>query len=45
MRAHAFGFEALTGDAPALRRRLGEAAVVERASLDEILFLTGRGEA
>ena len=45
VRSHAFGFEALTGDAPSLRRQIGEAAVVERASLDEILFLTGKGEA
>jgi len=38
-RVHSFGFEALTDDAAEARRRFGGRAVVERASLEDILFL------
>jgi ABC-2 type transport system ATP-binding protein len=40
--AHAF--EALTADADAVRMRFGERAVVERATLDDIVFFTTGGE-
>jgi ABC-2 type transport system ATP-binding protein len=45
VREHDFGFEGLTGNAAHLRGQLGSAAVIERASLEEILFLTNRREA
>ncbi len=37
------GFEALTGDRAAARRRFGDAAVIERPTLDDIVFHTSRG--
>ncbi len=42
LRTHAHGFEALTDDAEAARRRFGDRALVERASLEDILVLMGR---
>ena len=45
VREHSFGFEGLTGDASGMRARLGQQAVIERASLEDILYLTGRREA
>ena len=45
LREHSFGFEGLTGDAGLLRERLGQQAVIERASLEDILYLTGKSEA
>jgi len=42
---HSFGFEGLTGDAGRLRERLGQQVVIERASLEDILYLTGKREA
>lgn len=39
VRRGAYGIEVLTSDAPAARRSLGERAVVERATLEEIMFL------
>ncbi len=38
------GLEALTSDIHAARQIFGEGVVVERASLDDILVLTGRGK-
>jgi ABC-2 type transport system ATP-binding protein len=37
------GFEALTADAAAARRRFGARALVERATLDDLVLLTGGG--
>jgi ABC-2 type transport system ATP-binding protein len=42
-RTTAMGFEALTDDALAARERFGDQALVERASLEDILVLMGRG--
>jgi ABC-2 type transport system ATP-binding protein len=38
------GFEALTSDIHAARQMFGESVVVDRASLDDILVLSGRGK-
>jgi len=38
-----FGAEALTSNAPEIRRRLGAAVVVERARLEDIMVFMGRG--
>jgi ABC-2 type transport system ATP-binding protein len=38
-----FGIQALTDDAPGARRRLGRDAVIERASLEDIMFYLTRG--
>jgi len=42
VREHSFGFEGLTGDSSGVRERLGQQAVIERASLEDILYLTGK---
>lgn len=43
VRPNDFGFEALTADTETARRIFGDQVVIERASLDEIMFLTGKG--
>jgi ABC-2 type transport system ATP-binding protein len=43
LRRGAHGFEALTGDTAAARRRFGERAVVDRATLDDVVFFTTAG--
>ncbi|MBW2278967.1 MAG: ABC transporter ATP-binding protein [Deltaproteobacteria bacterium] len=45
VREHSFGFEGLTGDASGMQSLLGQQAVIERASLEDILYLTGKREA
>ena len=42
LRATPLGFEALTGDGPAARARFAGLALVERASLEDIIVLLGR---
>jgi len=42
-RESAFGAEAITSNAPEIRRRLGAAVVVERARLEDIMVFMGRG--
>lgn len=44
VREREFGFEGLTSRAPEARRRFGERAAVDRATLDDIMVLMGRGE-
>jgi len=41
---HAHGFEAITDDAAAARRSFGDAAVVERPSLEDVVLLTSPEE-
>jgi ABC-2 type transport system ATP-binding protein len=43
-RASEFGVEALTSDAKAARQRLRGAAVIEHATLDDIMFFTEKGD-
>ncbi|MGD8376933.1 MAG: ABC transporter ATP-binding protein [Acidobacteriota bacterium] len=43
VREREYGFEGLTSRAEEARRRFGERAAVERASLDDIMVLMGRG--
>lgn len=43
VRRGAHGFEAVTDDATAARARFGDAAIVERPTLDDIVLLTTRG--
>ena len=45
LRVHAHGFEGLTDDAEGARRRFEGRALVERASLEDILVLLGRRKA
>jgi ABC-2 type transport system ATP-binding protein len=45
LRVNAHGFEALTSDMEAARHRFGDHALIERASLDDILVLMGRRKA
>ena len=42
LRTHSHGFEALTNDLDQARRRFGGRALVERATLEDILVLMGR---
>ena len=44
VRERELGFEGLTSDIERARQRFNERAVVERASLDDIMVLMGRGE-
>ncbi len=44
VRVRDYGFEGLTSRRAEARRRFGERAQVERASLDDIMVLMGRGE-
>jgi ABC-2 type transport system ATP-binding protein len=44
-RRTAYALEALTSDAPAARRALGDRAVCDRARLDDIMFFIGKGNA
>jgi len=43
IRTTAFGFEGLTGDIPAARRAFGSAAVIDRASIEDIMIFMDRG--
>lgn len=43
IRKREFGFEALTSDAAEARRRFGRNAVIEKASLEDIMFYMTRG--
>jgi ABC-2 type transport system ATP-binding protein len=43
IRRHDYGMEALVADAAAARRHFGAETVMERASLEDIVYLTGRG--
>lgn len=42
LRLNAYGFEAMTDDIQAARRQFPEGVVVEKASLEDIMFFTGR---
>ena len=42
LRTNAHGFEALTDDVTSARHRFADLALVERASLEDILVLLGR---
>jgi len=42
IRVHTHGFEALTSRVEEVRRRLGERAAIERATLDDVMVLMGR---
>ena len=44
MRRTEFSFEGLTDDVAGARRKLGSGVVIERASLEDIMFYTTRGE-
>ncbi len=44
IRRHAHGVDALTSDAPGVRRLLGDGAVVDPASLDDIVVLMETGQ-
>jgi ABC-2 type transport system ATP-binding protein len=44
VREREYGFEGLTSRAQEARRRFGDRAAVDRASLDDIMVLMGRGE-
>jgi ABC-2 type transport system ATP-binding protein len=44
VRERAFGFEGLTADAAEARRRFGPAAVVDKASLEDIMYYITRGD-
>jgi len=43
VRATAFGFEALTDDIQAARREFGPAAVIDRATIEDIMILMDKG--
>jgi len=43
VREREFGFEGLTSDAAAARRRFGDMAVIEKAALEDIMFYISRG--
>ena len=43
VRTTAFGFEALTDDIPAARREFGPGAVIDRASIEDIMIFMDRG--
>jgi ABC-2 type transport system ATP-binding protein len=44
-RSGEMGFTALTSDLPEARRRLGERAIYDRATLEDIMYFVGREEA
>lgn len=44
VRKNKFGFEALTGDKNAIRRKYKDKVLIEKASLEDIMFFTTKGE-
>jgi ABC-2 type transport system ATP-binding protein len=44
IKKRAFSVEGLTDDAPGARRKLGSGALIEKASLEDIMFYITRGE-
>ena len=44
IRRHSHGLDALTSDAEAARRAVGDTGVVERASFEDIVILLEQGE-
>ena len=44
IREHNFGIEALTSNLPEARRKFKSGAVIEKATLEDIMYYTGKGE-